>query len=136
MLVLANLEAHRHSGEGSRGSIDYSFRGTRVCKATFLFVHAVGPKRYKCVGHFVEHGVVSRRHGNTRRLPANAIPFAKTESVVAFITHFSTIHALPLPGLCQVSIVMRRHFCYHRICQSVMFTSNTALHAMKRERFL
>ena len=100
MLVLANLDAHRHSGDGntgnSRASINYYFRGTRVCKATFMFVHAVGPKRYKnIVTHFAEHGVVPRRHGNTRRLPANT---AETESVVAFIKHFSTIHALTLPG--------------------------------------
>ena len=103
MMVLANLDAHRHSGDGntgnSRASIDYYFHGRRVCKVMYLFLHAIGPKKYKnLVTHFGEHGLVPRRHGNTRRLAANAISFAKTENVVAFIRHFSTIHALPLPG--------------------------------------
>ena len=49
MLVLANLNAHRHSGDGhacnSRATIDYYFRGRHVCKSTFMFVHAIGPKK-------------------------------------------------------------------------------------------
>ena len=80
-------------------TIDYCFHGRHVCKSTFMFVHAIGTKKYKnLITHFAEHGLVPRRHGNTRRLPANAIPFAKTESIVAFIKHFSTLHALSLPG--------------------------------------
>lgn len=64
-----------------------------------MFVHAIGPKRHKnLVSHFAQHGLVSRRHGNTKYLPANTIPFAKTESVIAFIKHFSTIHTLSLSG--------------------------------------
>ncbi len=82
-----------------RVSIDYHFRGRRVCKATFTFVHAIGPKRFKnMVAHFHEHGLVPRVHGNTKRLPANTIPLAITKAVVAFIEPFAVIHALPLPG--------------------------------------
>ena len=65
----------------------------------FHVVHPIGPKRHKnLVSHFVEHGLVPRRHGNPKRLLANTVPFAKTECVVAFIKHFFAIHALPLPG--------------------------------------
>ena len=117
MLVLANLDAHRCSvndsgasknagqslgekaGTKRRANIDYYFHGKRVCKHTYTFVHAVGPKRFKnLVAHFDRHGLVPRFHGNTNRLPANTIPFDKTQSIIRFIEHFATIHALPLPG--------------------------------------
>ena len=119
-LVLANLDAHRRCGEihgaskdggqlavpmGSEGSmrhrvsIDYYFRGKRVCKSMFIFVHGLGPKRFKnLVAHFEEHGLVPRVHGNTKRLPANTISMEKTRSILCFIEHFATVHALPLPG--------------------------------------
>ena len=101
MLVLANLDAHRHNdgGEHARVSIDYYFGGKRTCKATFLFAHGIGSKKYKnLIAHFENNGLVPRRHGNTKQLPANTIPFAKTQILVGFIQHFATIHALPLPG--------------------------------------
>lgn len=103
ILVLANLDAHSHTGPGYSGasvspgqrfpihmslgnganvkrqvSIDYYFRGRHVCKATFTYVHAIGPKRFKnLVAHFQEHGLVPRVHGNTKRLPANTITNGK-----------------------------------------------------------
>ena len=106
MLVLANLDAHRHknvhtskSDNTKRTPVDYYFGGNRVCKETFLFVHEIGPKRYKnLVAHFDKNGLISRMHGNTKRLPANTTSLERTKSIYNFIKNFSTIHALPLPG--------------------------------------
>jgi hypothetical protein len=106
MVVLAHLDAHRHAstdGAQDQGShrvvIDYYFQGKRVCKDTYRFVHAIGPKKFKnLVDHFNNHGLVPRVHGNAKRLPANAISFDKTKSVIKFISNFAAIHALPLPG--------------------------------------
>ena len=117
MLVLANLDTHRCSGVISRTcksvgqplgekagmrcrvNIDYYFHGKRVCKSTYTFAHVFGLKRFKnLVSHFEKNVLVSQVHGNTKRLPANTIPFAKTQSIVQFIQHFATVHALPLPG--------------------------------------
>lgn len=104
MLVLANLGAHRHENASKsdnikRTPVDYYFGGNRVCKDTFLFVHGIGPKRYKnLVAHFDKNGLISRMHGNTKRLPANTISLEWTKSIYNFIKNFSTIHALPLPG--------------------------------------
>lgn len=101
MLVLANLDAHRHKSDKSskRTPVDYYYGGKRVCKETFLFVHQMGPKRYKnLVAHFDKDGLVSRVHGNTKQLPANIISLETTKSVYHFIENFATIHALPLPG--------------------------------------
>lgn len=52
-VILFHLEANRHcfdGKEGSRFSINYWFRGykvCKVCKSTYLFLHCVGPKQYK-----------------------------------------------------------------------------------------
>ena len=75
MLILANLDAHRHQKKtvpasncksshtdniSKRGIVDYYSSGNRVCKDTFLFIHAIGPKRYKnLVAHFDKNGLVS-----------------------------------------------------------------------------
>ena len=37
-------------------------------------------------------------HGNTRRLPPNALTFSDVQHVVAFITNFAETHAILLPG--------------------------------------
>ena len=107
MLVLANLDAHRHKNVRTlksdnavkRTPVDCYFGGNRVCKDTFLFVHGIGPKRYKnLVAHNDKNGLISRVHGNAKRLPANTISLEWTRSIYNFIENFATIHALPLPG--------------------------------------
>ena len=110
MVVLSHLDAHHRiqkvketSGDSTctgaqqkhRISMTYFFQGKCVCKYTYRFVHAVGPKRYK---NLIRHGLVPRVHGNVKRLPPNAVSLAKTRSILQFISHFATIHALPLPG--------------------------------------
>jgi hypothetical protein len=104
LVILANLDANRRISLeqdtcSSRIHIEYSFRGIKVCKKSFLFIHAIGTKVFKnVVTHFNENGLTPRMHGNIKRLPANTISFAVTEKIVQFITNFATIHALPLPG--------------------------------------
>ena len=39
-----------------------------------------------------------RVHGNTRRLPPNALTFSDVQHVVAFISKFAETHAIFLPG--------------------------------------
>lgn len=102
LVILASLEANRrcdNNQEGTRSHINYWFHGHKVCKATYLFLHAVGAKHYKnLIVHFCQNGLTSRAHGNTKRLPYNTLPFSQTEDVVQFIKTFANLHALPLPG--------------------------------------
>ena len=102
LIILANLEANRKESDGEesvRSRIAYSFHGRKICKSTFLFLHSIGAKRFKnLVAHYDSHGLMPRRHGNKKRLPANTTPFSVTQDVVQFITNFATLHALPLPG--------------------------------------
>ena len=46
----------------------------------------------------LEHGIVQRVHGNTKRLPHNTRCFDGTQRVVAFITFYAEEHAILLPG--------------------------------------
>ena len=106
MLILAHLDAHRrcHRGDVQSGTetekqqrIEYYCEGKRVCKSTYLFIHAIGPKRYKnLVKHFEQNGLVVRVHGNVKRLPTNTLSMERTKSVVQFVSHMATIHAQPL----------------------------------------
>lgn len=108
MVILSHLSAHRQCHRGDvqgenetekQQRIAYYCEGKRVCKTTYLFIHAVGPKQYKnLVKHFKMHGLVARVHGNVKSLPTNTISMKRTNSVVQFISHTATIHALPLPG--------------------------------------
>ena len=88
LVILANLEANRRQAQdmSPRTHVNYWFCGNKVCKSTFLFIHAVGPKHYKnLVSHLSESGLSPRRHGNTKRLPVNMVPFSVTQSIVQFI---------------------------------------------------
>ena len=102
LVVIANLEANRRATDVEgvpRVHIDYRFHGHKVCKATFLLVHAVGTKQFKpLVTHFSQNGLIPRRQGNAKRLPSNTLPFSDTQDIVEFIRNFATVHALPLPG--------------------------------------
>lgn len=102
LVILAHLEANRRcfdDQEGSRVCINYWFKGYRVCKSTYLFLHCMGAKKYKnLITHYCQNGLIPRKHGNTRRLPASTIPFEVTQSIVQFIENTAEVHALPLPG--------------------------------------
>ena len=78
--------------------------------------------------HFDKHGLTPRIHGNTKRLPANTIPFTKTQSIIKFIEHFATVHALPLPGRLPgqysdekallLPSYMSKRYVYRQYCQA------------------
>ncbi len=102
LVVLANLDANRRYAidqQKSRVHIQYFYRGQSVCKKMFLYVHSIGTKTFKnLVMHFDENSLTPRMHGNTKRLPSNAMSYSTTENITKFITNFATVHALPLPG--------------------------------------
>ena len=139
-LDIGHLDAHRSCGNGStsiksagqqsaksRVNILYYFRGYQVCKKTYTFLHAVGPKRFKnLVAHFEQNGLVPRVHGNTKHLPANTTPLKNTKAVVSFIENFAAIHALPVPGRLPGQYTDQKPFCCLHTCQRDMSTGSTA----------
>ena len=47
---------------------------------------------------YLANGVTTRVHGNTNRLPHNALTFVEIKNVVRFINSYADIHAILLPG--------------------------------------
>ena len=60
----------------------YMYRGLRVCKQTFCFIHSVSEKRLTALkNHLNVEGVTERLHGNTKRVPVNATTYEQTEKL-------------------------------------------------------
>lgn len=77
----------------------FHFHKLRICLNTFLFLHAISHKRFEALQrHFDSLGLLSRVHGNVKRLPPNTRPPEDTFRALGFIDNFSEIHGLPLPG--------------------------------------
>ena len=73
--------------------------GRRVCRKTFLFLHAISEKRLRNLQKSLrENSLTPRQHGNLRRLPSNTISFPDTQRVVEFLQCYSEANAILLPG--------------------------------------
>ena len=74
--------------------------GYKVYKTTYAFLYGVGTKhRLEAIKkHYLEHGMETRVHKDTRRLPHNALSFDEITSVVKFIENYAEQHAILLPG--------------------------------------
>ena len=81
-------------------SSSHMHNGYKVCKTTYAFLYGVGTKhRLEAIKkHYLEHGMETRVHKNTRRLPHNALSFDEITSVVKFIENYAEQHAILLPG--------------------------------------
>ena len=85
--------------ERKRASTTYYHQGKAICQEMFLFVHGIGSKRLKNVKAALNsEGVGARIHGNTKRLPKNALTFHSVEFVVRFLLNYTEQHGLLLPG--------------------------------------
>lgn len=103
MAVLATLRATRTltstPSTSARASIKYQYGGIQICKAAFMFVHAIGARRLKnLISHYDENGLSERVHGNIRKRPHNRTDGEEIQKIKEFIERFADNHALPLPG--------------------------------------
>ncbi len=90
-------------------------QGQVICRDTFLALHGIGKynetiilntdlfsnfTRYQALKeHYSKNGRVDRCHGNSKRLPSNALTFRDTENIKKFICQYAQIHSiLLLPG--------------------------------------
>ena len=81
-------------------SSSHMHNGYKVCKTTYAFLYGVGTKhRLEAIKkHYLENGMETRVHKNTRRLPYNALSFDEITSVIKFIENYAEQHAILLPG--------------------------------------
>ena len=82
-----------------RSSTAFYVGGDRVCRTFFLFLNAVGIKRYKnLVCHFQSNGLVPREHGNLHRQPHNALTVEESDRFKSFMINYASNRAILLPG--------------------------------------
>jgi len=85
--------------EREKTTTAYHHHGRTVCRNTFLFLHGVGSCHLKAIKyHYLANGLVPRRHGNTGRVPSNALSLEDVQHVVHFILHYAEAFAILLPG--------------------------------------
>ena len=99
MALTRDLESHSHPTGRGRNGTRYNHHDLKVCRNTFLFLHGVGSYRLKATkSHYLANGLVSRRDGNTGRVPRNALSLEDVQHVVQFILHYAEANAILLPG--------------------------------------
>ena len=90
---------HKKQGERKHTRNDYYFRGRRICRTIFQYIHGIGETQLdKLNKHYRDEGVVPRVHGLKGKLPAKALSFEDTRRVVDFIVNYSNTHSVTLPG--------------------------------------
>ena len=91
--------SHHDTSVDSQKRSKYFFHGVRVCRDTFLFVHALSHSRYeRLVQHYKHVGLSSRMHGNKGRVPPNTLHFDEVTQLTTFIVNYARAHGMPLPG--------------------------------------
>lgn len=100
LVILSHISAHRtRSDETFRGRSEFFHHGKQVCTTTYLYLHGISRTRYtRLVEHYQDFGLCPRIHGNSKRLPSNALPFESTNHLTMFIKNYARAHGLPLPG--------------------------------------
>ena len=78
---------------------NYLFGGQYVCRRTFQFLVGVGKDRLQAIkASYMESGLTTRIHGNTKRLPHNVTCYEGIQKIVTFVTNFAEEQAILLPG--------------------------------------
>ena len=104
LVVLANIQAFtaiEAIGEKRKRSPPYSFlyRSQPICKEMFLNLYGISKSRFqRLVDHYQNHGISLRIHGNSKRLPHNALPLDVAEDIKNFLSNYADENAVLLPG--------------------------------------
>ena len=94
LVVLTNIQAlttTEEIGEKRKRSSPYSFlyHSQPICKEMFLNLYGISKSRFqRLLDHYENHGISPRIHGNSKRLPHNALPVAVAEDVKKFSQQF------------------------------------------------
>ena len=91
LIIKAELFSHRRSGshteakkhkikERERPYQEYYFKGKRVCRQTFCFIHGVEKKKLLSIARSLDSdGLSPRAHATTGKLPKHALKYQDTE---------------------------------------------------------
>ena len=110
LVVKAELYSHRSSGSTTdskkhqskdrvRPSQQFFFRGNRVCRKTFCFLHCIDKQKLQVIGRSLDSdGLKPRVHGLSGKQPYNSMTFDERKYIHTFLNNYASDHALPLPG--------------------------------------
>ena len=104
LIVLANIQAFSAAeviGEKRKRNPPFSFlyHSQSMCKDMFLNFYGISKSRFqRLLEHYQNHGLSPWVHGNSKRLPHNALPQAVTEDVKNFLSNYADENAVLLPG--------------------------------------
>ena len=91
-------------------------QGLAICRKTFLFLHGIGPSRFKAIkASYLDKGLAPRVHGQTGNVPAKAlvlqqvinyyasytmilIPYSQVKDIIRFVLQYGESNAILLPG--------------------------------------
>lgn len=110
MIIKAELFSHRRSGshteakkhkikERERPYQEFYFKGKRVCRQTFCFIHNIEKKKLLAIAKSLDSdGLSPRVHGSIGKQPKHALKMIDTERIKMFLVKYAADNALPLPG--------------------------------------
>lgn len=104
LVILANIQAFTAievTGEKRKRSPPYSFlhQSQSICKEMFLNLYGISKSWFqRLVEHYQSRGIYLRIHGNSKKLPHNALPLAVNEDVKNFLSNYADENVVLLPG--------------------------------------
>ena len=82
-----------------RPSQQFFFRGRRVCRRTFCFLHGIDKQKLQVIGRSLDRdGLKPRVHGLKGKAPCNSLAMEERSYIVSFLKNYAEKNALPLPG--------------------------------------
>lgn len=95
-----DVVAGRHKpAKRQRTALTYMHKGHHLCRSTFNFLYGVGKHRVPAIkNNFLEYGLETRVHGNSRIRPHNALSWDMVMNIVKFICNYAEQNAILLPG--------------------------------------
>ena len=73
----------------------YLFGGQRVCRRTYQFLLGVGKDRLQAIkATYIKDGITTHTHGNTKRLPHNALTYEDITQIVKFLSNYAEEQAI------------------------------------------
>jgi len=95
-----DVVAGRHKpAKRQRTALTYMHKGHQLCRVTFNFLHGIGKHRVPAIKkNFIENGLETRTHGNTKTRPHNALTWDMVTNIVKFINNYAEQNAILLPG--------------------------------------
>ena len=104
LVILASIQAFtRTEAIGEKRSrsprCSFFYQSNPICKEMFLHFYGISYSRFRRLKeHYEKHGIYSRSHGNTKRLPENTLPKSAIEDVHTFLVNYVEENAITLPG--------------------------------------